>query len=474
MATIANKIVNFALLCLTAGLVSCKRSHEEARHFETAKTELNVPAPVRDKALDQRLEWNLETFVDAYDKVGSHNKKWDFPAREALQIVAQQNSVGTWLKSSKSLLPFDLGKATDAGCDDPLLNYLHVRYVLIDTMKSPVEKGNALKDAALALQGSAYPAFRKFRACESAFEHLRPIKPTPPELGNLLESLQTDFFDALKDTRLPPGDFYAGGMDYERCISGWMDFQQRWEACQVILNEHWSKSEVTYLLTGKFYEDFAWQARGGGWAKDVPQDAWNLFFDRLASAEQNLTKASEIDPKDARQATAMISVAAARSKPEEMERWFQRAMELDPNNYQACKVKLGFLRPRWFGSEEQMLAFGRQCLESTNWGANVPLIMLDAHQYLADDTTGIAYWKSPAVWPDVHAAFEKFFDLNPNALSWRHNYAWYAYHCQQWDVLQKQLELMGPDINYDYFGGFDEFQKMRTLAAEHTARRTSQ
>ena len=37
----------------------------------------------------------------------------------------------------------------------------------------------------------------------------------------------------------------------------------------------------------------------------------------------------------------MIDVATAQQKTRpEMETWFQRAMKLDPDNYQACRAKL--------------------------------------------------------------------------------------------------------------------------------------
>ena len=54
----------------------------------------------------------------------------------------------------------------------------------------------------------------------------------------------------------------------------------------------------------------------------------------------------------------MISVVLAKSgKRDEMEMWFDRAMNLNPNNYAACGSKLNYLAPEWFGSKEDMLAF---------------------------------------------------------------------------------------------------------------------
>jgi hypothetical protein len=76
------------------------------------------------------------------------------------------------------------------------------------------------------------------------------------------------------------------------------------------------------------------------------------------------------------------------------------------------------------------------------------------------------YWKRPGVWADVKASFERFFELNPDAVGWRHDYARCAYWCEQWDDLTKQLALFGP-TNYAFFGGKAAFDKMCQEAREH-------
>ncbi len=83
-----------------------------------------------------------------------------------------------------------------------------------------------------------------------------------------------------------------------------------------------------------------------------------------------------------------------------------------------------------------------------------------------DESERADYWKRPEVWPDIQAAFENFFQLNPDATSWYHNYAWYAYRCEQWDKLNELLPKLGP-VNYAYFGGEAEFNRMVQLAKAH-------
>jgi 23S rRNA G2445 N2-methylase RlmL len=76
------------------------------------------------------------------------------------------------------------------------------------------------------------------------------------------------------------------------------------------------------------------------------------------------------------------------------------------------------------------------------------------------------YWKRPDVWPDIEKAFDRFFELNPNETAYYHNYAWYAYQCQQWEKFNELVPKLD-QVNYDYFGGKDEFDKMVQFAREN-------
>ena len=105
----------------------------------------------------------------------------------------------------------------------------------------------------------------------------------------------------------------------------------------------------------------------------------------------------------------LSEVDCVRSKERpEMERWFQRAMLTAPNNYEACSDKLHYLKPMWFGSPEDMLAFGHECISNTNWSGTVPLLMVDVHDFFAafqkTDEDRKSYWLRPEVWPDIRAA----------------------------------------------------------------------
>jgi hypothetical protein len=235
------------------------------------------------------------------------------------------------------------------------------------------------------------------------------------------------------------------------------------------LFQNWSNTAPALLIKGSFYVNYAWHARGNTTAAKVTEEGWKLFGERLEIAANALETAWKLDPSDGRIANEMLGVELGQGKGREREElWFKRAMALYTNNYDACHAKLTYLQPKWHGSAEAMLAFGKECVDSEVWGGRVPLILADAHEALAyyvPQAGRADFWKQPQVWRDVKAAYEKFFLLNPDAISWRHNYARYAFWCEAWDDLNKQIPLLG-EVNYDYFGGREEYERMVRLGKE--------
>jgi hypothetical protein len=453
--------------------VSCKPKHTDAKNIKRTEPELNVPGPSPEasKSSDARLDWCMEVTSDGYNKAGSRNPKWDGAAREALQRFAQVRAYGPDIEGFAHLLRYHVSRAIELGCDDPLIKYLQVRFVTDMSRLSKEQIADLYTGASDQLESSGYADNVKFYAAARADGALKALKPFPNDRARMYEERASDHLNAcLKDKRMPVAEMDAAGFAYLEVIKHWSDEKERFDKMHELLMKNWPKQGVTYLLEGQFYVDYAWKGRSTKYAKDVTQEQWKLFFERLEVAEKLLTKGMEIDPKEGRLPALMIKVASGQQKGfSEMRKWFEKAMEVDPNNYTACDNLLYFLLPRWFGSRQAMIEFGRECASSEKWGGTVPLILADAHDTYNrfDGAPDGSYWKGKDVWPDIKTSFEKFFGRNPKAVSWRHNYARYAYWCEQWDTLNEQLDLMGDNINYEYFGGLDAFDKMVQLSRAH-------
>ena len=417
------------------------------------------------------LQWNLKTLQAGYASSGHRNPKWDKDSEAALTGFARTRTAS----EDESVVLFDLvseaaESATAAGCDDPMIQYLHVHYAPENKTRKFKQRQEQYLSAAHNLESSAYPPIRKFYANVEASEVLYPQRYTNfwPEVHDLRAKAVANLNQALQDKSLPEAEAYpAAEALFQMLERNPYELTNAYNALAATLSRNNSKPAVAQLIKAQFYLTFAWRARGNGNADQVTEEGWRLFRERLAEAEKALNKAWAADPFDGQIPTLMIAIAVGQQKPRpEMEIWFQRALKQDPDNYRACRSKLHYLLPQWYGSRADMLDFGRECVASTNWGGQVPLALVDAHSEFSrtlDAEDRKTYWLAPDVWPDIKAAYEKFAQLNPDATRFRYPYAAYAFRCGQAQAFNEQVQLIrrndaSPD--YAYFGGKEAFDKM--------------
>jgi len=429
-----------------------------------------------ERAKEQRLAWNLKTLVDAYQQTGHASPKWDEPAKRALTEFARSRSQCTESNETWGLIiSSNCIVAVDAGCDDPMIRYLYVRFCM-DQTNSPQAFTGAFCQAAKDMQRSAYPPVRKFYATARALEQIVYTYGTntgkQPIWREITPFVAQDVGPALNDKTMPAREAYEIANEALSLINGDTNqFQNAYDCVEKPLLRNWPDDYTTWLLKGTAFIDMAWHARGSGWAYTVSDKGWEHFAERLAAAEDALQHAWKLYPKDPEIAHRMMTVVLGQGGGRDrMELWFDRAMLLDPNDYDACSRKLYYLEPKWYGSREAMLDFGRECVQNTNWAGRVPLVLVDAHWNYChgyiDNSEQTNYWKRPDVWADVKSAYGRFFQLNPNTAGDYEYYAWYAYQAEKWDVLNELIPKLGPKTYYR-FGGKDEFDKMVRLAKEH-------
>jgi len=419
------------------------------------------------KAKQSRLEWHRNSLVEAYRTNGFTGAAWDIPAEEALELLAETRAgENPQTAETRAALEQALKNAVSAGCDDPLIGYLHVRYIISATTSDPLVYARAMGSAAEKLHASDYNSLLKFfgflRAAEASVVEIGPDNKIPPHVISYRFAAGTNLLDVLRDRTIPVADVLD-------TIEEWLPTARRSarqfaEDLKFMEPElaNWGDAPVILLARAKLGVASAWNARGTGYADSVTPEKWKVFNERLNAVKGHLDRAWKADPSDSRIATAMLDVAVGLSFDRaEMEKWFALSMKLNSNNYAACEKKLHYLKPQWFGSDEEMVNFGRQCV-SNSWGGSVPLTLLDAHRAIVaflPQAQQLPYWKQPVVWRDIDTAFKRFFELNPEAIDYRHNYAWYAFHAGEMHLFKEQLSFF-KGTNYSYFGGKQQFEAM--------------
>ena len=453
-------------------LAGCEKKNKPA----TEAKESHSPAAIVTDRVQQQYDWNLKTLVTPYKTAGFANPAWDEPAERALVAFASLRSrlaKGTpWVE----IIATNCDLAVRAGCKDPMIRYLHIRFAW-DQTNTAKAFADALCQAALDMKSTSYPAIRKFYANRLAVQQFYDAYDKKADRQIIRQVGGTSYYmpEILNDPTIPIEEAYEASDATLQTYAGTTnltDYEAIYHNIEKPMLDKWPDDYRPFLLKGVAHVRMAWINRGNGYANTVTKGGWKAFEDHLQLASQALSHAWELNQNDIKIPLTMMTVELGQGQSrEQMELWFRRAMAIDTNCLAACSSKRYYLEPKWYGSEADMLAFGWQCVQSTYWGGHVPLILLDAHEAIRRYREGDAktnYWKQPEVWLDVQAAFDRFLQLNPDATGWYHNYAYYAYLCERWDKFNELLPKLG-QINYDYFGGRPEFTKMVARAKESAA-----
>jgi tetratricopeptide (TPR) repeat protein len=209
-------------------------------------------------------------------------------------------------------------------------------------------------------------------------------------------------------------------------------------------NEADSANPVRLAMDGQYFVDSAWSARGSGWASSVSDQGFKLFGDRLAKADAILEPAYEKYPNEGEIARTMIDVELGQGQGKDrMEMWFQRAIKTNPDDYDACKAKEWYLQPRWYGSLDDILSFGKECLDGNNWSAKLPMILTTSLAEASQQDPSI--YDRPDVWALVEKTYRSYFDHYPKNTFYRTAFAEHAFDSGHMDIAKEQLTILGDD-----------------------------
>jgi hypothetical protein len=258
---------------------------------------------------------------------------------------------------------------------------------------------------------------RKKRAADAAPAEASPAtgitimrSPGDPSCDDMFDALQARDWGTARHylVNAPNAEIFADRLLAAADVEGletWID--------DVIRDE--PDATLPLLVKGARYTHWAWEARGGGWAKDVPDHVWPVWFDRLRQAEDALDEVVDREPGNAEAWHWLIVLARARQLPkEELWRRYRALVAADPTNYYGHTQMLEGLKKKWSGSHEAMLEFARTTAQA-HPGTHLPVILAMAHWELSHDHDDRwAYMKSVGdeVWA---AAYGSLFHPNYKA-----------------------------------------------------------
>ncbi|VTU02238.1 wd repeat-containing transcriptional regulator : Uncharacterized protein OS=Pedosphaera parvula (strain Ellin514) GN=Cflav_PD4949 PE=4 SV=1 [Gemmataceae bacterium] len=383
--------------------------------------------------------------VGVFDTLPGAKAPWAAAARRAMEANAARLARTQSKASGVEYQEFHeaLKAAVEAGCDDPLVEYWHVRFVLDsnpdrgwDPPASPARQIEWYRKVLARLPNTPYPPSVRVHMAWNTFvyfDHAEKKASGTLRKGEL-EAAEAAFWkvfrelarekDRLSQQETVDRAVAAVSFSHDRGL-GW---EAGWRAADKVLAEAKAPEWVRLSVEGAMLIEWAWEARGRGFANTVTPEGARLLVERLEKARGSLARAWELQPNAPDAARWMIPVAMGLSLDrDEMEKWFRRAMEADPDNEDACRAKMEWLQPRWYGSREDVLEFQGQCYRTQNWYAHIPLLLdetVDERdlQTLAGPKNA-AYFRDRRVWDRIRAGYEGYLTAYPDDRWVRTRYA---------------------------------------------------
>jgi hypothetical protein len=410
-------------------------------------------------AQEARAAWARKGLQDAYENSGHKDPKYDDAVRRGIDLMFRLGVDP--LHGSRALRDGAmraLGDAIHAGCEDPFVKALYGMCVgRIAGGASSFGMGGGLEGAQLQVQRGDYPLLAKiFVSLGYLFAAEHPAPQDGRHVGDMLEQL-------AKQPGLPEGEISALVTTYYNALSQsgdpWRNFEgflARYEKFAGPVDFRAHKASYLNNLANRFRTSPAWQGQN---------------FDELArSAEAEAAQLSEeawkLDPTDGRAARLMVILKLKEGGDrDDMEIWFRRAVVANPDDLDVYRRKMIYLSPARHGTHENMLAFGRECLETQNWRAGIPMILVQVHQQIADDSADSSeYLHRAEVWADLRDVYEGGLVCFPEDTRRRSEYAKLATQCGRWDVASKQFAILGDKPDVDVFISQESYDYLRRKA----------
>ena len=173
------------------------------------------------------------------------------------------------------------------------------------------------------------------------------------------------------------------------------------------------ESADAWLARGTYGIAQAWDARGAAYADRVDEDAWEVFFERLREAEDDLLKAAGLDPANALPWSQLIISGRGLQIPkEELRIRYDETQSRHPWLPEAHAEMLQGLCAKWSGSDEEALAFVRFIDREAPDGAPARASLAMAHLevwlgLMDDDPDPDAYLRRDDVRDEIRSAAKR-------------------------------------------------------------------
>ena len=227
-----------------------------------------------------------------------------------------------------------------------------------------------------------------------------------------------------------------------------------WDASYRILQD-WRKknpkSAAAAVAEAIYWYDYAWNARGNGYANTVTADGWRLFNERLEKAETILIDSKPYASSNPLWWRVKLEVGGGLGLPiQDMLKEFEAGAAVEKYFYPAYTAMVTRLTPKWGGDWNLVDHFIKDAVKNTQ---DVEGYSMYARLYWSVDSCGCElsnlFRETQASWPDMKHGFEDLIRSYPHSAWIANKYAVYACMADDKDTFQAQRLRIGKMITPD-------------------------
>jgi hypothetical protein len=174
------------------------------------------------------------------------------------------------------------------------------------------------------------------------------------------------------------------------------------------------QSITARVAYGAFLINYAWQARGSGYANEVTKEGWRLFGERLSSAGKVLIEARSLAEKDPCLWYYALTVARGQGwSPDQFKAVLDEGRAHEPKFWGYDTARAYSLLPRWHGEPGDWEAFAEEsAARPDGLGAEVyARIVISLRDY-----HGHVFRESKASWPKTKEGLQVLLEKYPESL----------------------------------------------------------
>ena len=202
----------------------------------------------------------------------------------------------------------------------------------------------------------------------------------------------------------------------------------------------------------------AWEHRGGGFANTVTEQGWKKFAEYQHQAEMTGRQALEENPFAPEPISYLMDIALSGYSETSTREWFDKAVAIQFDYVDVYTQMIRELSPKWGGSLEAMLEFGRQCRDTGRYDTMIPMQLVMVFQSFTSDEPNHPIVNDREVLAELARVIEKSCE---NAIDGglygdfqRHNIpaysAWgvgFAFRAKDYPLAKRLLELTQEELD---------------------------